>query len=420
MAKPGKKSKAKQEVPAAQVYPDPSVVVIGDSWAALGAVGFLAHAGKQVCWVTGTGARALSPLPSLESGPGAFAWAQLAERLNVTAGPLVRGSFLREFRNKSFRQPAWNKSPTPQDRIDTRDEILWVPETRFAAAFESRFDLSLANLEEQLRKAVMALPNVERIENVPVNGVDLHEENTSVLLGSGRTLKCERIIYADRWSTLPKIEGLPKGLPFMRNRHAQGLLQAVFSHPTAFVSSEIREGFYGATNKEAGEEIQRSVFGYFFDEGRSSVWTLFLAADEVEDNHLIAKKLRRMKQALDRMFTGSDWIPEGKADFMATVQGEQVRFEESFVFGSGTSPSEPLQLGKSSIISFMTDGYGPASSFQQVAVLLGQELAIEAETSAEKAEAEFLNPESAGSGATGESIESESSEAHSASTETSS
>ena len=348
-------------------------VVIGDGWSALGAAAFLAKSGQEVCWITGTGARAFAPLASMETGPGVGVWSQLALQFGMDLGEPETGCFLREFRNKSFRHPAWVKAPTPDARKEVRDEILWSPETRFAGVFEARFSLDLIAIEEQIRLELASFPNLTRLEGVPVIGYD--DEN--VILGSGEKIACDRVIYADRWSALSGIEGLPKGLPFNRNREPLGVLQAIFTHETPIANGEVREGFYGATHKEAGDEFQRHLWGHFLDEGKRSIWTLFLAADEVEDNHEIAKKLRRMKQTLDRMFTGSEWLPEGKADFISTVQDEQVRFEESFVFGSGTAPTAVVTLPKQKRIAFLTDGYGPSSAMHQVGMLLGEELSIQ-------------------------------------------
>src|SRR4051794_21271833 len=95
------------------------VVVIGDGWSALGAVGFLVLAQRQVVWIAGTGTRILPPLASLEWGPGVKAWAELASKLGVECGECHQGHFLREFRNKAFRAPVPEK-------------VLWTPESRLA------------------------------------------------------------------------------------------------------------------------------------------------------------------------------------------------------------------------------------------------------------------------------------------------
>ena len=363
-------------------------LIIGDGWAALGAAGFLAQSGQETIWLAGTGARLIPPLPSLEVGKGVAVWKALADRIGVETGEARRGSFIREFRNKSFREASWVKAPTPDTRIEVRDEALWAPEARFAGAFEARFEMSLADLEERIRLLVLAHPNLKRMEDSEIQEIKAFDAVSSqssekssassrvaVLLGSGDTIEAERVIFADRWSSLLTIQGLPKGLPFLRSRQPVGALQAMFTHE-APIGEALQEGFYGASHKDAGDEMTRNVWGHFFSEGRKSVWTLFLEAEEGEDNHEIMKKLRRLKQALDRMFVGTAWLPEGKADFMATVQAEQYRFEDAIVYCSGTSPAEPVTLSKLPGMFFLTDAYGPSRSMEQVGQLLGEELQI--------------------------------------------
>jgi hypothetical protein len=140
------------------------------------------------------------------------------------------------------------------------------------------------------------------------------------------------------------------------------------------VGAGLLESFFCLMHKEAGEEFQRNLWGSFSSDGSRSVWTVFLTASEVEDNHEIAKKLRRMKQTLDRMFAGTEWVPAGKSEFMANVHDEQVRFEEAMVFGAGEPPREILNVPKAGGVFFVTDGYGPAPALDQVVTLLGEEL----------------------------------------------
>jgi len=112
------------------------------------------------------------------------------------------------------------------------------------------------------------------------------------------------------------------------------------------------------------------------DEGKRSIWSVTLAEEECEDNHSIAKKLRRIKQTLDRMFTGSEWLPENTKTFMDTTVSEQVRFEEACVFSKGNIITEAQTLPKMPNLSFVTDGFGPSASMLQVLSLLETELDI--------------------------------------------
>ena len=124
--------------------------------------------------------------------------------------------------------------------------------------------------------------------------------------------------------------------------------------------------FFAALHRESGDRLDRHFWGYFSADGTRSVWTLGLATEEAEDNHQIAKKLRKLKASLDKIFKGSDLIPEGKQSFSDTLIGEQFRFVEEAIFAQGSPPEAPLSMKQVSGIQFMTDAYGPARALQQV------------------------------------------------------
>src|SRR5689334_17017122 len=119
------------------------IVVIGDGWSALGTIGFLVGSGAQVIWIRGSEARMLSPLGCLEAGPGVQVWNDLSNLLSIEVGAYEEGNFVREFRNKAFRQPPWIKAPQLELRTQVRDEVLWEPERRFVGAMDARFELTL-------------------------------------------------------------------------------------------------------------------------------------------------------------------------------------------------------------------------------------------------------------------------------------
>jgi hypothetical protein len=350
-----------------------TIVIIGDGWSALGLAGFLAKSNEQVTWISGSGSRIVSPLPGVEMGfeeKGGMIWSQLANEYALNAGVLTEGSFLREFRNKAFREPIWMKAPTPEDRREARNESLWAPERGFAPVFEARMQLSIAEIEALLREKLAEMPNVRRIEGVPVQSIQAEsgqegKKVQSVTLANSEVIACDRVFFADRWNTISQIEGMPKGLAFTRKREPMGVLQASFVHEQA-VAVGVQEGFFGTISRDAGEETERHVWGYFTHDGLKSFWTIGLSSEEGEDNHAIAKKLRKMKNALDKMFVGTSWIPEGKTEFMANVRSEQVRFEEAILFTEGEDPREAITLDKLEGIYFLTDGYGPTSALRQV------------------------------------------------------
>lgn len=377
------------------------VVVVGDGWAAMGAVAFLlknsAVPNQPIVWIKGTGARMLAPLPTLEAShemAGATqGWLKLAENFEIPCGELNTGCFLREYRNKAFREPVWTKAATPEQRQEVRNETLWSPELNFSGSFEARFEKPIGEIEEILRSKLLSeeySKRIRRIEQLPLCEVKIVEGKVErVVLGSGEEIACEQLVYADRWSALPSVEGLPpqlkKTLSSSRKWGPVGVVQAVFSHEPA-VGVEVSEGFFSQLNKEAGEEIDRNIWGYFFQDGKRSVWSLCLTEEEVEDNHEIAKKFRRMKAALDKIFSGSAWLPQGKTDLSSTVSDEHVRFEDALLFSKGT-PQESLKTlqeltRKMEGLTLFTDSFGPSWSMHQVWKAYSQTEAVNLETTA--------------------------------------
>ncbi|MEN9723545.1 MAG: hypothetical protein RJB38_1531 [Pseudomonadota bacterium] len=361
-----------------------TVVIVGDGWAALSAVAEALGLGKEthtsqlpqarVVWVSGTGGRVLAAVPSVEGEAVAAHIEALASALGVETGERISGgSFLREFRNRSFREPVWNKAHSLEEKRERRSVELWKAEVALAPLEEVRWTRSLVEIEEDLRERLIAHPGVTRREGLPLEAIEFAEElsvnevesgaqdhaNASVLVfASGERLTADRIIYADRWSKLSAINGIPKVLAWNRGREPMGVLQVLFSHAQP-MRPEVTEAFFTTLNRDAGETEDRHVFGHFFREGRESIWSTVISQEEGEDNHLITKKLRRMKQALDKMFSQSEWT---SGAFEATIQNEQVRFEEQLVFAHGTAPLKPQKLKKGRHADFafeaITDGYG--------------------------------------------------------------
>jgi len=363
-------------------FTSPLPVVIGNGWAALASVGFLVSSGSKVIWIQGTGSHAYPPLPTLESGKPANAWRILFEKLGLPLDEPQEGFFLREFRHKSFMRPVWLKSATPETRVQALEESMWLPETRFIPILETHFGKTTAEMEDSLRLLLNHNPNICVISGFPVTGFEPSHESEPfrVILGSGEKIPAMRVIYGDRWSSAVGMKGLQKSSQLTRNKEPVGILQAVFNHSKCLQNSELESSYFGVAHKDSGEDFTRSVFGYFMDGGKKSIWTILLSEEEGEDNHAIAKKLRRLKQTLERMFNTPEWLPEGVTDFFQTVSDEQVCYEESFLFGKGSAHLEPVHLGKkndsSSEIQFVTDAYGPSVALTQVLALLGEEAGV--------------------------------------------
>jgi hypothetical protein len=371
-------------------------LVVGDGWAAMSSVAFLVHAEKSVVWIAGTGARFVAPLPTLDaSSPGVKVWESLARAYALEVGEPVTGSFLREFRNKAFREVPWAKAPTPEMRKDVLHEVLGEEERGLASSFECRLALTPAEIEEKIRARLADSPLVRRIEGVPVqefgtSGLGRKEGRIAFArLANGEKLECENVIYADRWDALSRIEGLPKGLTFTKKRYAVGVLQAEFEHASPMAEG-IQEGFLGALHKEAGENAERHIFGYFSGDGARSTWSLCIPPEEGEENHTIGKRLRRMKSALDKMFSGSGWLA---GSYLENIRSERVRFEESVLYTAGEVPTKPIAISGISGIHFLTDGYGPTAALEQVALVL--ETFFERDEAGAQAHAENIDPSDA-------------------------
>lgn len=350
------------------------VVVIGDGWAALGAVGYLITSGIEVTWIGGSATRILPPLASLEVGPGVQRWQTLAERLGIEIGESRHGALVKEFRNKSFREPAWVKSPTPETRKEVRDELLWTPEQRIVGVFEARFEISLGEIEDEFRKILNQdhFPKLKKIENSPVTALTKDGDQVSgVQLGNGEWIECSQLIYADRWGLLTSLEGMPKPVTLLRKKEPMGALQAVLTHSIP-LGVGITNSFFASMPKNPGEKLERHLWGHFSSDGKRSVWTICLSPEEVENNHEIGKKLRKLKNTLDKIFEGSGIFPPehevfaASGGFAKTIQDEQVRFVEELLFSEGIAPDKPISVNGLQGASFLTDGYGPSSSLHQV------------------------------------------------------
>lgn len=356
-----------------------TIAVVGDGWSAMGAVASAIEAGASVIWIAGSGAHVFAPLPTLDISfgeEGVHAWNKLARFVGLELGEAQSGTFLREFRNKAFRPAGWVNSPELEQKKETRAELLWDPERSLAPLVEARFELTLGEIEEQIRARLLAMAGeaFERIEGNPVSEIRVEKKKVAALiLGSGREIEIDELFFCDRWSELPKIKNMPKSMSFQLKRDPVGVLQAVFHHETPLALG-VNECFFASLHKESGETVERHVWGYFSSDGKRSFWTVCLSPEEAEDNHEIAKKLRRTKSALSKIFCGPTWVPEGSEDFMATVSrenGEQVRFEEFVILGGGEPLLEAATVSSLSNARFLTDGYGPAHALSQVSRLFG-------------------------------------------------
>lgn len=357
-------------------------LIIGDGGCALTTAAVLAKTDAQVTWVTAQGSRVLPPVTTLSNEAAQFL-SQICEDYGVEAGTFEPGQFVREFKNKSFREPEFEAG-------------AWGPEGVFLCAEEGTLSKDLFHIESELREKVLAEfeAHPQRLKRITGNPIqEIKSENSraiSVVLGSGEELTFDHAVYADRWSALPAIQGLPKPISFLKGRDSFGTIQATFQHNIA-LGEDLVETFYGAQTKEAGEEIYRNVLGYFTSTENKSVWTTFLTHEEGEDNHMIAKRLRKMKQALNKMFEARLSALGIQKTFSDTIADETVHFNEAGVFGSGEKVMAPIEHAKLLGMWFATDGYGMSSSMLQVKTLVGS--FYETRTNSEAVDMNFASAE---------------------------
>jgi hypothetical protein len=349
-----------------------SIAVIGEGWTALGAVADLLAKQQKVTWISGTGVAPFSPLPTIDSGKGSTFWAKLFFSYGLIDEMPKEGLLLREYRKSAFHSPDWQKGDNEEDRRALHREHLWEGERTLMPFEELIFETSIQDLEIALREKVfqsvlLKKSSAQRMtEIVTVESGD--EPGIVIHFGEGESIRVEKLIYADSLESANDIVGMPRFSAPFRGKKRQSLLQVVAKH-SATLQDFAQSGFFGPTNRDAGEEVARLVFGGFFEGGTRSVWNMLIAEGEAEDNQMIAKKLRRMKQALDKMFSGPGILPEGKA-FTQTWSDESVRFLENAIF-YGKTPAdevlhEPKVFGSSGNILYLADGFGVSSSGAQV------------------------------------------------------
>jgi hypothetical protein len=317
-------------------------VVVGEGFGALLSLTFLKKIKglDDVLWIPGSGARLMPPVPMFEMGHEWVLWkALLAHGLDF--GTPMGGQSLREFKNKSFRVPAWAKASAIESemRAELRNAEVTHFERWFVPSLEVSFSASLTEIELKLRESVLAM-GVPRLEGVPVEEIEhLKAERKSVLkLGSGESVSTDLLIYADMlWV---------KGLPKSASRKGVSAIQAIFEHTLDGPDVSLEAGFWAPLTRDAGEEFPPCVWGHFFDQGKRSIWTTFVGEEQSEDNHEISKKLRKMKAAFEKMFEN------------VKIVSESVRFEANVLAAAGEPTKEADVLSGVSSFKLVQERFG--------------------------------------------------------------
>ncbi len=384
-------------------------VVVGDSSVS---VFYLAdHLRKfpesNCLWLTSSGAKLAPTLPFFESEKCPDFFRTLAQAYDCDLGPIETGDYLREFRNKSWRVPNW-----AFDNSVTED--LWLGERVFALQSQARFVRgSLYELEEQLR--LRLVDKVEKREADLVQEIEQVDDEVNLTLASGEQLKAREVIFCDKYTVVQSValkahDILVKGHSLGRGRHAFGVLQAVFNHTDEPASAEtsqqnssiqIQEGLCCVINRDSGEEFDRRVWGHFFAGGKKSIWTISLTSEECEDNHLIAKKFRRMKQALEKMFPEKRFAKNSNAAHGGQSENdERVQFHENILFGVSSTQSHvsgsahmTQAVKLASHCYWVNDGYGFKAMVEQLESIDKTRLGLKQVLTQQGSEAEAVSVE---------------------------
>lgn len=353
------------------------VAVLGDGWAGLGSVAFALLNGHQILWIPGTSSSLLPPTLSFSGVSETRVLSQFLEALSIEVGEPQSGDFTVEYRNKSFREPTRLGDADSSHYAGVEAVLLSSPELRFmgTTAFE---------IERKLRRLIDSKfsGQVERIEGDPLKGFEVEAGGrvSSLSLGSGKVVRVDRVIYAADWGQLPMIEGIPKPIPLLRKRESGGAVQVLFTHKPwsegagSFqnylipVVPKASGGGNSGASKNRGSDLERHAVGYLIPSQSLSLWTVSLTAEELEDNHEISKRLKKLKQNLDRAFEGSDLFG---GSFSNSLLQEQVRFVEEAYFKDHQSLDRPSLIEALEGIEFLTDGYGMTASVMQVSRLRG-------------------------------------------------
>ncbi len=382
-------------------------IVIGNSWSAIISVGYLLALGKKVQWIENTGGHLDLPVTCLPAVDQLRWIKKLSEIYDLSLGEFQEGQLIREFRNKSFQPPLW------EDEVE-----LWEPERCLIPLNHGRFDVIFAHWVNDLKSNLVEHPLLERVQGISVTEINHKGDQWFLTLTSGDQKQGDEVIWADRLESLKPVSGLKKTFSihtpqkgeikfrfsdFGSKLHSVGAIQVKFIHHWP-IKEGLSETFIMTPHRDAKENFDRRVIGYFSADGLKSEWTILLNHYEIESNHEIAKKLRKLKQTLNRTLQILGWLPEGVKDFQATVQSEQVRFEENVLWASSWNVSQPIEvhLKDSTSFSVITDSKGIESSLIQIEELFEKRfqewgLSFDAlkpvQTNRQEEDTDFTNPE---------------------------
>lgn len=344
------------------------VLVFGEGSASVFLIAQLLKNNESVVWVKDSGSQVWPVMPYVKSelALGALIDSHQAICNTTFSSPIEKGTAHRVFRNKGFKMPSWKRSSNLDTQEQSFQDMVWTPEQAYLGVTELRIaGLSTMKIEQELRAAIDIHPSVKKVEMAPVVEFEVFENGGKVQFTNGVITEFKQLFYCGPLSELKGMQKLSTVLKHQiakaKTSTAVSALQVVFQHSDPLLQS-LEAGLVIPMNRDSGETFDRDVLGYFVEPNRS-VWTVFLQADEVEENHEIMKKLRKMKQSLNKAFDSPDFLPAGKKDFMSTVQKEQVRFEPGFLVIDG----EFKQSAANADYVLLNDSFGLNYALEQLA-----------------------------------------------------
>ncbi len=346
------------------------IIVFGEGSASVFLIAQLVKRNESVVWVNGSGAKLTPVMPYLthSSALGAMLDSLAVVSEEGFARPMERGTFHRVFRNKGFKLASWKRSTNLATQQQAFEEMVWAPEQAFLGTQELRMaGLSPARAEEILRDAFENHALVKKVQSAPVIEFEVFDHGGKIQFANGFLTEFKAFYFCDALSELkaiPKLASVFKHpLSGVKTGDLVNALQVTFHHSVP-LNQSLDLGLVIPMNRDAGETFDRDVLGYFLDPSKS-VWTVFLQPEECEENHDIMKKLRKMKQSLNRAFDNPEFLPEGKKDFLSTIEKEFFRFEANCLVTAGA-----FKASKSnSDFTIISDAFGLSKGLQSIAEL---------------------------------------------------
>jgi len=348
------------------------ILVFGEGSAAVFLIAQLLKREESIIWLKDSGSQVWPVMPYVKSELALGALLNTYQMVSTESfeGSIQKGTAHRVFRNKCFKMPAWKRSANLETQKQAFEEMVWAPEQAYLGVTEYRVaGLSTIKIEQDLRAAIEINPLVKKLEMAPVIEFEVFEHGGKVQFSNGMIAEFKQLFYCGPLSELKAIPKLATVLKHQMSKakasSSASALQVMFQHSEPLAQS-LDTGLVIPMNRDSGETFDRDALGYFIDPTHS-VWTVFLGGEEIEENHEIMKKFRKMKQSLNKAFDGQDFLPTGRKDFMATVEKEQFRFEEGFLVTEGEYKSSSANAD----FVLLNDAFGLTYALEQIASKFG-------------------------------------------------